>query len=244
MRVLEGMSNSEFTVSENNDGDTYFTNEEGVTYWNKPTTDPLPEGWVEEISEDHQRYYAHPKYGSFWNRPKKNGTPRRLHISPVESTRPESTKPTAAVNERVAKYNKMRKMGIPEGSIRQKMMMNGLDPSLLFGGPPTLARPKLNLSVLPSLKKGNKTSTKKNNTPGPKANLSKSIAEAAVAQLGKLRKVNRTTNKNKKKPNNTPSGFAKFKEELATRAAKVAEKKANTSNTNYNGNNSWNNNFE
>jgi hypothetical protein len=248
------MSSSNYSISENNEGDSFFTDEEGITSWDRPTTDPLPKGWVTNVTDEGQRYYYNPEHGSFWDRPKKNGTPRKLHLGKADVAAP----PAPVLNERVAKYNKMKKMGIPEHAIRQKMTMNGVDPSLLFGGPSINvgARPKIVLPTGLALKKVNvtKKNNKKNTTSNAKANMSKSIAEAAVAQLGKLRKVNRGTNTKKK--NNT-TGFAKFQKELAERATKrntlktvnvfgraKTKTSALSSNNNYNGNNSWNNNSE
>ena len=82
--------------------------------------------------------------------------------------------PSAALRETLSKYFKMKKLGLPDGAIRQKMMTDGIDATdmAMFFGEPTQRReapdnvPRIDLSVLRAQQtarrqemKGDKTSS-------------------------------------------------------------------------------------
>jgi len=98
-------------------------------------------------------------------------------------------------NDPVAKFRKMQKMGVPEPAIRQKMGAEGINASLLFGGPSAPVRSALPFAL------GNLGKTLKKTVIEPKApettqkpkekSIAQQLAEQAKNQLGKLKPVGR-----------------------------------------------------
>jgi hypothetical protein len=73
-------------IRKDKDGDVFYENlKGGYTQWDFPTSDPLPSGWTEYISDEKVKYYVAPDgKTSYWDRPSRSGKPGKGH-SEVEN---------------------------------------------------------------------------------------------------------------------------------------------------------------